>query len=85
MVRFLQIFLATFVTLGLVAIALPALLLVFDIPSFQIGVGDGPFSLLEWRNEADGTGIQFGLLPLALLALVVGLVGLSWPKNQPRA
>ncbi|WP_017298676.1 hypothetical protein [Nodosilinea nodulosa] len=72
MVRAFKIFLATIIVLGLVFAALPAFLQVLNVPAFS--VGDGPFLLLRWRNDAAGSGISFNLLPFGLLAVGIGVV-----------
>jgi len=72
MTRFLKVFLAALLTLGLLFVALPGLLLLLDVPAFR--VGDGPLLLVEWRNDPQGTGVTFGLLPLGLLSLVIALI-----------
>ncbi|MFQ4134843.1 hypothetical protein PGN35_000830 [Nodosilinea sp. PGN35] len=72
MTQFLKVFLATLLTLGLLFLALPALLQLADVPSFRLG--DGWLLVLAWRNEAEGTGIEFGVLPLGILALAVALI-----------
>lgn len=81
MVRFLQIFFLTLITLFLLFIALPAVLQVFDTPSFALG--SEPFMWLSWRNEADSSGIRFNVLPLMLLAFAIGLVS-SWLPQRDR-
>ena len=72
MTRFLKVFLAALLTLGLLFIALPALLLLADVPPFRIG--EGLFLIVEWRNDSQGTGITFGLLPLGIVAFIIALI-----------
>jgi triphosphoribosyl-dephospho-CoA synthetase len=72
MTRFLKVFLAALLTLGLLFVALPALLLLGDVPPFRIG--DGLLFLVEWRNDPQGTGITFGILPLGVLAFAIALI-----------
>lgn len=79
--RFFRVFLATLLTLGLVFIALPALLQLMDIPSFRLG--DGLLLVLSWRNEAEGTEIMFGVLPLGILALAIALID-QWMARRDR-
>ncbi|MBH8555118.1 hypothetical protein I8751_22760 [Nostocaceae cyanobacterium CENA357] len=64
----------TFLILIIIFLGLPALFLLLRVPSFAIG--DGALWILRWKNEADGSGISFNLLPLLIIAIVVGLVGL---------
>ncbi|MEA5505746.1 hypothetical protein VB735_22065 [Halotia wernerae UHCC 0503] len=61
----------TFLILIIIFLGLPALLLLLRVPSFAIG--EGALWILRWKNEADGSGISFNLLPLLIIALVVGL------------
>lgn len=82
MVRIIKIFLATIVVLGLVFAALPASLQVLDVPAFSIG--NEPFLLLSWRNDASGTGIRFSLLPFCLLALGLGLIAYRFKQQYPQ-
>lgn len=82
MVRFVKTFLATVVLLVLLFAALPLFLQVLDVPAFT--VGDGPFLLLSWRNDVNGTGIHVSLLPLCLLALAVGLVAYALNRQYPQ-
>jgi hypothetical protein len=82
MVRVIKIFLATIIILGLLFAALPAFLQVLDVPAFS--VGSEPFLLLSWRNDADGTGIRFSLLPFGLLALGIGLVTYGLKRQYPQ-
>lgn len=79
--RFVTISLVTFLGLIAVNLGLPALLLLVDAPSFSIG--EGPLWILRWRNEVDGSGLEFHLFPLLIVALVVGLLSF-WgkPKNR---
>lgn len=72
MTRFLRVFLATLLTLGLLFMALPALLLLGNVPPFRIG--HSLLLIVEWRNDAQGTGITFGLLPLGLLSLTIAMI-----------
>jgi hypothetical protein len=72
MARFLQVFLTTLLTLGLVLIALPALFQFLDVPSFRLG--DGLLLVLAWRNDAQGSGVRFGVVPLAMVAVALALL-----------
>ena len=72
MTRFFKVFLTTLLLLMLVFVALPALLKLIDVNSFRLG--DGVLLVLDWRNDSDGSRITFGVLPLVLLAIVVGLI-----------
>ncbi|AFZ20328.1 hypothetical protein [Allocoleopsis franciscana] len=62
--------------LGLIAInlGLPALFLILRVPSFAVGNKD--LWILRWKNDASGSGIEFNLVFLLMVAIVVGLVGL---------
>lgn len=82
MVRAIKIFLATVIVLGLLFAALPAFLQVLDVPAFS--VGNEPFLLLSWRNDANGTGIRFSLLPFCLLALGIGLISYGLKRQYPQ-
>lgn len=72
MTRFLSVFLAALLTLGLLFVALPALLLLGNVPPFRIG--DHLLLIVEWQNDAQGTGITFGLLPLGLLSFIIAMI-----------
>jgi len=72
MKRFLSVFVATLLMLGLLFVALPALLLLSNVPPFRIG--HHLLLILEWRNDAQGTGITFGLLPLGLVSLTIAMI-----------
>ncbi|PSR15957.1 hypothetical protein C8255_20410 [filamentous cyanobacterium CCP3] len=80
MVRFLKIFFLTLVTIFLLFTALPAVLQILNTPSFALG--SEPFMWLSWRNEADGTGIRFNVLPLILLAFAIGLFSTWLPQRD---
>ncbi len=81
MARFFKVFLSVLVTLVLVFVALPALLQIADIPPFRLG--DGLFLVVDWRNDASGTRITFGVLPLGLLALAIALID-QWSVARHR-
>ncbi len=70
--RFLKVFLAVLLTLGLLFAALPALLLLNDVPPFRIG--DALLFIVEWRNDPQGSGITFGILPLGVLSFLIALI-----------
>jgi hypothetical protein len=82
MVRFFKVFLAVLLTLVLLFVALPALLQIADLPSFRLG--DGLFLVVDWRNDAKGNRIMFGVLPLGILALAIALID-QWAiaRNRP--
>lgn len=67
MTRFLKVFLATFLTLGLLFLALPALLLLADVPPFRIGD-----HLLLSCNGAMILEAQAYLWPSTVRGFVVG-------------
>ncbi|MGB3199249.1 MAG: hypothetical protein WBA99_00005, partial [Nodosilinea sp.] len=75
-------FLATIIVLGLVFAALPAVLQVLNVPAFSIG--DEPFLLFSWRNDATGSGIHFNLLPFGLLALGIGFAVYGVKRHSPQ-
>ncbi|RAM47969.1 MAG: hypothetical protein C6Y22_30395 [Hapalosiphonaceae cyanobacterium JJU2] len=64
----------TFLVLITINLGLPALLLILHVPSFE--VGDGALWILRWHHDASGSGIQFNLVPLLIVAIVVGSLGL---------
>lgn len=70
----LSLTVGTFLLLIAVFLGLPALFLILRVPSFEIG--DGVLWILRWQNDANGSGIRFNLVPLLIIALVVGLLGL---------
>jgi hypothetical protein len=69
----LSLSVATFLVLVVIHVGLPALLLVLQVPSFEVGVGELWF--INWKNDASGFGIEFNLVPLMIIAIIVGLVG----------
>lgn len=76
-ITWLRLSLVTFVLLVLIFIGLPALLLAFQVPSFQLGIKNA-FWIAEWTNNADSSGIQFNVLVnvlvLVIIAVLVGLL-----------
>lgn len=64
----------TFLTLILIFLGIPALLLIFGVPSFEIG--EGAFWILRWQNNADGSGISFNLVALLIIAFFIGSISL---------
>ena len=74
--------LATFLSLIIIHLGLPALFLVLQVPSFMIG--NDTWWLLEWKNTASESGIRFNLMPLFALAIGVGLVGLLVKSHSNR-
>lgn len=81
MVRFLTIFSLTLVTIVLLFITLPAVLQIFNTPSFALG--SEPFMWMSWRNEENSAQARFNVLPLALLSFVIGLVT-NWLPQRDR-
>lgn len=63
--------LAAFLLLIIINLALPALFLVLNVPSFSISFG--AFWLLRWENTATGTSVQFDLTFLLAIAIVFAL------------
>ncbi|WP_277128163.1 hypothetical protein [Chlorogloeopsis fritschii] len=71
----------TFLTLIAVFLGLPALFLILRVPSFEIG--DSALWVLRWQNNASGSGIRFNLVPLLIIAIIVGLLGLLLKLKKP--
>jgi hypothetical protein len=71
--KFLGVGLLTLLVLMLISAGLPALLLSFQVPSFQIGIGD--WWIARWQNDTQGSGISFNILVFMAIAVVVGLIG----------
>lgn len=71
LVRWLRWSLAT--CLGFIAIylCLPMIFLLLRLPSFAIG--NGALWLLRWQNDGTGSSLQFNLVPLLILATLLGL------------
>lgn len=69
---FLGLTVGIFLLLLLIHIALPAVFLLFRVPSFAIGAD--PIWLMRWSNTARGFGIQFNLLLLIAIALLIGFI-----------
>ncbi|MBF2050162.1 hypothetical protein HJG54_32460 [Leptolyngbya sp. NK1-12] len=78
--RWLRLSLATFLLLIVIHLALPALFLILQVPSFAIG--NEAVWILRWENTSDSTGIQFNLLLLLTIAVGVGLLGILLPPNR---
>ncbi len=72
--RFLHISVLTFLTLILCFFGLPAILLLLQIPSFKLQWG--LLELMRWQNNVEGSAIHFNLLPLLVIALGAGFLGL---------
>lgn len=64
----LKFSIVTFLLLILIHLALPALFLFLQVPSFSIGQQAW---ILRWQNDQTGSGIQFNLL--FLFSIAVGL------------
>ncbi|WP_162423754.1 hypothetical protein [Myxacorys almedinensis] len=79
---FLGTSLLTFLTLVLIFFGLPALFLLFNVPSFK--VGEGVLWVLSWQNTAESSAIRFNVVPLVGVALVSGLLSLWTQHRQPR-
>jgi hypothetical protein len=73
---FLGLSLGSLLMLILIFSALPAILLLFKVPSFTFG--EGVWWILRWKNETTGSGISFNLYILICLAITIGLLGLLW-------
>jgi membrane-bound metal-dependent hydrolase YbcI (DUF457 family) len=70
---FLILSVSSFFIMVLIFSGLPAILLLLDLPSLTIG--DNALWILRWKNDADGSGITFNLIPLLVTALLIGLFG----------
>jgi hypothetical protein len=79
--KFLSISILTFLVLVIVSTGLPAFLLVLNVPSFELG--DGSFQILSWQNTEDSTAISFNLLPLFVVAVLVGAFNILVCSWQP--
>jgi len=79
LVKFLGVGCLTLLMLMIISAALPALLLSFQVPSFQIGTED--WWIARWQNDAQGSGIGFNILLFMAVAVAVGLLG-AWRANQ---
>jgi len=77
---FLMLSISIFLFLLLIHLALPAVFLLLQIPSFAIG--DSNAWILRWQNDATGFGIQFNLLFLAGMALVASLIVLLFRSRK---
>lgn len=73
---------ATFLVLIAINLGLPALFLILRVPSFE--VGSGALWILRWQNDVSGSGIQFNLVPLLVVAIVIGLLGLLIKLQRDR-
>jgi 4-hydroxybenzoate polyprenyltransferase len=59
-----------FLLLILIHLALPALFLALQVPSFALGREGW---ILRWQNEVAGSGLQFNLIILLIVAIALGL------------
>jgi hypothetical protein len=73
---------ATFLGLLALQIGLPALLLLLQVSSFELNIGN--LWILNWENETSGSGIRFNLVPLLAIAIIVGLVGIVMKSIRKR-
>jgi hypothetical protein len=80
--NWLSLSVATFLVLLVIQIGLPALLLFLQVSSFELNIGD--LWILNWENEASGSGIRFNLVPLLAIAIIVGLVGIFMKSLRKR-
>ena len=72
-----------FVILVVIFLALPLLFLLLRIPSFEIG--KGALWLLRWQNDSSGNGIEFNLVPLLIVAVIVGVLGVLVKLRRDRS
>lgn len=70
---FLTLSVISFLILVLIFSGLPALLLMLHIPSFTIG--NDALWILCWKNEVNESGIIFNLVPLLIVAVLIGMFG----------
>lgn len=75
--------LIAFLTSVVVVSGLPGLFLFLGISSFELG--NGPLWLLRWTNDENGSGIVFNLLPLIIIAAILGLLGLLIRLRRDRS
>lgn len=68
-----------FLLLILIHLALPALFLALRVPSFALGREGW---ILRWQNEATGSGLQFNLMVLLIVAIVLGLAITLFKTNR---
>ncbi|KYC43665.1 hypothetical protein WA1_00390 [Scytonema hofmannii PCC 7110] len=80
--KWLSLSVATFLGLLAIQIGLPALLLFLQVSSFELNIGD--LWILNWENEASGSGICFNLVPLLAIAIIVSLVGIFMKSLRKR-
>ena len=72
-----------FVILVVIFLALPLLFLLLRIPSFEIG--QGVLWLVRWQNDSSGNGIEFNLVPLLIVAAIVGVLGVLVKLRRDRS
>lgn len=72
-----------FVVLVVIFLALPLLFLLLRIPSFEIG--KGVLWLVRWQNNSSGNGIEFNLVPLLIVAAIVGVLGVLVKLRRDRS
>lgn len=73
---------ATFLLLLLIHLALPALFLLFQIPSFTVGQ---QVWIFRWQNDKTGSGLQFNLIVLLTIAVATGLLLMLVKTKQKRS
>lgn len=72
LIQWLRCSLVTCLGFTAIYLCLPAIFLLLRLPSFALG--NGAFWLLRWQNDATGSGLQFNLVPLFILAILIGFV-----------
>ncbi|MUG91429.1 hypothetical protein F7734_02570 [Scytonema sp. UIC 10036] len=80
--NWLSLSVGTFLVLLAIHIGLPALFLFLQVSSFELSIGS--LWILNWKNEASGSGIRFNLVPLLAIAIIVGLVGFLIKLSRKR-
>jgi len=78
----LRITAVAFLLLVLIFLALPLPFMVLGVPSFAIG--EKVLWLVRWQNEASGSGIEFNLVPLLIVAALVGVLGMLRQRRRDR-
>ncbi|WP_088889078.1 hypothetical protein [Leptolyngbya ohadii] len=68
-----------FLLLLIIHLALPALFLALQVPSFALGREGW---ILRWQNDAAGSGFQFNLMILFIVAVVLGLAITLFKTNR---
>lgn len=78
----LRITVVAFLLLVVIFLALPLPFMVLGVPSFA--TGEKVLWLVRWQNDASGSGIEFNLVPLLIVAALVGVVGMLRQRHRDR-